>query len=53
MRIADPLNEKRVVEALRAEGALDIEQAEGRWQDGDWIDFDPVATPRLVASAAV
>ena len=52
VRIADPLNEKRVVDALRAEGAADIEQAEGQWQNGDWVDFDPVKAPSLVAGAA-
>ena len=31
--------------------ARDIEQAEGQWLDGDWVDFDPVAVPRLVAGA--
>ena len=48
VRIAQPLNEKRVIDTLRAEGAADIEQAEGEWRDGDWVDFDPVAAPRLV-----
>ena len=28
---------------LRAEGAADIEQAQGEWRDGDWADFNPVA----------
>ncbi len=48
VRIADPQNENRVIETLRAEGAADIEQADGEWSDGDWVDFDPVAIPRLV-----
>ena len=48
VRIADPLNENRVIATLRAEGAADIEQADGEWLDGDWVDFDPVAAPRLV-----
>jgi len=48
VRIADPLNENRVIETLHAEGAADIEQADGEWLDGDWVDFDPVAVPRLV-----
>jgi hypothetical protein len=53
VRIAQPANEKRVVDTLRAEGARDIEQADGQWLDGDWVDFDPVAVPRLVAGSAV
>jgi hypothetical protein len=52
VRIANPANEKRVIATLRAEGAADIEQAQGKWLDGDWTDFDPVAAPRLVASAS-
>lgn len=48
VRIADPQNENRVIATLRAEGAADIEQADGEWVDGDWVDFDPVAVPRLV-----
>jgi hypothetical protein len=52
VRIAEPANEKRVIATLRAEGAADIEAAYGEWRDGDWADFDPVAAPRLVASAS-
>jgi hypothetical protein len=48
VRIAEPANEERVIATLRAEGAADIEEAHGQWRDGDWADFDPVATPRLV-----
>ena len=40
------------IEALRAQGAADIEQAQGEWRDGDWADFNPVAAPRLVESAS-
>ena len=50
VRIANPSDENRVVDALRAQGAADIEQADGEWKDGDWVDFDPVAVPRLVAA---
>ena len=52
VRIANPLNEKRVIATLRAQGAADIEQADGEWRDGDWADFDPVAAPQLVSSAS-
>jgi phage tail tape-measure protein len=52
VRIAEPANEERVIATLRAEGAADIERAQGEWRDGDWADFDPVAAPRLVESAA-
>jgi len=41
---------KRVaaVNVLRAEGARDIERADGTWQAGEWIDFDPLKPPLLV-----
>jgi len=52
VRISEPVNELRVIETLRTEGAADIEHAEGKWADGDWVDFDPTATPRLVSAAS-
>ena len=52
VRIAKPVNEKRVIATLRAGRAADIEQAQGEWRDGDWVDFNPVAAPRLVESAS-
>jgi hypothetical protein len=41
---------KRVnaVNILRAEGAQDIERADGTWQAGQWTDFDPLKPPLLV-----
>ena len=36
------------VETLRQAGAVDIEHAEGVWQDGEWKNFDPVAPIQLV-----
>ncbi len=29
-------------------GARQVERSEGRWEDGAWADFDPVAPPRLI-----
>jgi hypothetical protein len=29
-------------------GAQQVEQAEGTWADGEWVDFDPVSRPQLV-----
>jgi hypothetical protein len=34
--------------ALRAAGGRDIERADGRWQDGQCVDFDPLKPPLLV-----
>jgi hypothetical protein len=51
VRIGSPVDEQRVIDTLRKEGAADIERADGMWVDGDWADFDPVAKPRLVDPA--
>ena len=51
VRIANPLTEARVIDTLRAHGAVDIEQADGQWHEGDWADFDPVAAPHMVDDA--
>jgi hypothetical protein len=37
---------------LQSGGAKLVEQAEGQWQNGRWLDFDPVSTPRNVVVAA-
>lgn len=52
VRIATPMIEKKVIATLRAQGAADIERADGKWRDGDWTDFDPVAAPQLVEAAS-
>jgi len=52
VRIAYPANETRVIDTLRAQGAADIEFAQGEWLDANWTDFDPVAAPRLVETAS-
>jgi len=36
------------ISVMRAHGARQIEQAEGRWEHGKWQDFDPRAIPHLV-----
>ena len=50
VRIARPASEKFVISDLRISGAEDLEQAEGEWRDGDWVDFNPVQEPHLVAA---
>lgn len=41
---------KRVdaVNILRSAGAQDIERADGTWEAGHWVDFDPLRPPLLV-----
>ena len=48
VRIANPGDTQRVIERLRLNGAADVERAKGTWENGDWVDFDPVTPPRLV-----
>ena len=50
VRIARLTSKELVVCDLRNYGAEDIEQAEGEWRDGDWVDFNPVQEPHLVAA---
>lgn len=40
--------EAQAVQVLRAQGARDIERAQGEWRDGTWPDFDPRRTPDLI-----
>jgi hypothetical protein len=48
VRVTTPMIQKRVIATLRAQGAADIEEAQGVWRDGDWTDFNAVAAPHLV-----
>ena len=43
--------EGEAIRVLRDCGADNIERAEGIWENGDWIDFDPTAVPMLVDQA--
>ena len=40
--------EREAIRVLRECGADNIEQAEGIWENGDWLDFNPNAEPVLV-----
>jgi hypothetical protein len=48
VRIGSPKSERVVIAALRKGRADDIEQAQGTWTAGDWVDFDPVSAPHLL-----
>ena len=37
----------RIGDLLRASGGIEIERAQGRWEAGQWRDFDPLDTPDL------
>lgn len=47
VRVLEGEDEALAVRTLRDAGGQDIEQAEGQWQDGQWVDFDPVRSPVL------
>ena len=49
VRVDDESAGKRVISDLEHQGAADIEKAKGEWRNGDWVDFNPVARPKLVA----
>ena len=46
--VPDEAAEGRVIDALRAMGAADIECTEGTIVDGDWTDFDPASPPHFI-----
>ena len=40
----------RIVDALEVSGATLVEEAEGEWVGGEWLDFDPVQPPQHVVA---
>src|SRR5688572_20082979 len=44
-----PDRQDAAIRVLRAQGAVDIEKAEGTLVAGEWIDFDPLRPPSLIA----
>lgn len=48
VRVANAGNTQRIIDRLRQHGAADIERAQGKWVNGDWVDFDPATPPQLV-----
>jgi hypothetical protein len=42
----------RVLEAMLRHHARSVEEADGTWQDGAWVDFNPVSAPRWVVPPA-
>lgn len=51
VRVADEAMTQRVISELKRIGAADIEKTMGEWRDGEWVDFNPVARPKLVDRA--
>lgn len=45
--------QQQTISALLSEaGGVEIERAQGRWEGGQWRDFDPLETPDLQEDAA-
>jgi hypothetical protein len=44
----DAVDQRRVIDVMRACGAKLVEIEEGEWRDGNWVDFDPVRPPRNI-----
>lgn len=40
--------EDEIIRIFEQAGAWQIERSDGRWENGEWKDFDPVAPPRLI-----
>jgi hypothetical protein len=47
--LADGGEESRALDMLRDLGAHHIERAEGTIVEGDWVDFDPLSMPAIIA----
>ncbi len=44
----DPANEQSVITVMTAAAVEDLERAQGDWQDGQWVDFDPLKPPHKI-----
>ena len=45
VRIENGKAEQSAISILQTYGAIHVEKAEGQWNDGRWIDFDPLSAP--------
>ena len=43
-------DKETAIDLLRSRGAQMIERADGSWQNGKWVDFDPVRAPDIIES---
>jgi hypothetical protein len=44
--------EQKVVTTMQTQGASHVEKANGQWQNGTWVDFDPVSIPVILYAKA-
>lgn len=52
VRTEDDQAEQSAISTLQNYGAVHVEKAEGQWNDGMWIDFDPLSEPVMVQASA-
>lgn len=45
----DPVRQVEAADVLKQAGGMDLERANGRWERGQWQDFDPLTPPDRVA----
>lgn len=43
----DAPDQQRIADVLRSSGGVEVERAQGRWERGQWRDFDALETPEL------
>lgn len=43
----EPEQQERIANLLRDHGGIEVERAQGRWENGQWRDFDPLVTPDI------
>ena len=48
--VLSPTYREHVLAAFKRHEARSIEEADGTWRDGSWVDFDPVTTPRWLVA---
>jgi hypothetical protein len=45
-----PAHREHVLATFKRHEARSIEEADGTWREGSWVDFDPVSPPRWLAA---
>lgn len=45
-------DQQGIASILRQQGGVEIERAQGRWEEGKWKDFDPLTSPDAAGDAS-
>jgi hypothetical protein len=53
VKLAAGVNRQDVVAAFHRYEVRSIEEAEGTWHAGSWVDFDPVSTPKWLEEPTI